>query len=255
MDTDANRLFVLLAVLSGMRWSEIAGMRTRDLHLEPPRDGRCASGYYRIDPRTGALHQDEHARPYLGAPKSGSESALAPGYKPGRIIDLPPFLVLILLAYLETLPATKEGLLFPGRFGQPHRYEAFSVSRWRPACDGRPAYVSPKGRSVREAVPAIWPGLQFHDLKHTAKGILNDLHVHPVMQDYRLGHVTPGAPGIYSHPTEQMRAELIDGLERFGVAWLSGGLGVAWPGWRSPRSSPISLPPARKNGSGGNALF
>lgn len=255
VETDADRLFILLAVLTGLRWSELAAMRARDLHLEPPVDGRPASGYYRVDPRDGALHQDEHARPYLGAPKSGSSSALAPGYKPGRIIDFPPFLALILLAYLETLPKTKGGLLFPGKFGQLRRYEAFSTGCWRPACDGRPAYVSPKGRSVREAVPAIWPGLQFHDCKHTHKAILNDLHIHHVMQDYRLGHVTPGAPGIYSHPTAQMRAELVEGLERFGQAWLSGGLAAAWPGWRSPRPTPILLPPARGNGSGDNALF
>lgn len=255
MPTDPDRLFVLLAVLTGMRWSEIAGMRTGDLHLTPPADGRDAAGYYRIDPRVGALHQDEHARPYFGPPKSGSQSALAPGYKPGRIIDLPPFLVLILLAYLETLPATADGLLFPGKYGQPRRYEAFSTGAWRPACDGRPAYVSPKGRSVREALPAIWPGLQFHDCKHTHKAILNDLRVHHAMQDYRLGHVSPGAPGVYSHPTAQMRADLVDGLERFGRAWISGGLAAAWPGWGAPRPAPISLPPVRANGSGDNALF
>lgn len=255
IESDADRLFVLLAVMTGMRWSELAAMRVRDLHLEPAREGVPASGYYRIDPRDGALHQDEHARPYLGAPKSGSESALAPGYKPGRIIDFPPWLVLILLAYLETLPATKDGLLFPGRYGQMRRYVAFNVGVWRPTVDGRAAYVSPRGRSVREAVPAIWPGLQFHDCKHTAKAILNDLHIHHVMQDYRLGHVTPGAPGIYSHPTEQMRRELVDALERFGQAWMSGGLMAAWPGCRSPRPSPISLPPARKTALDNNALF
>lgn len=255
MPGDAERLLILIAVMTGMRWSEIAAMRTRDLHLTAPRDGQEARGYYRIDPRLGAAHQDEHARPYLGPPKSGAQSALAPGYQPGRIIDLPAWLVLILLAYLETLPATQEGLLLPNTRGQLRRYEAFSTGRWRPACDGRPAYVSPRGRTVRDAVPALWPGLQIHDLKHTHKAILNDLGIHPVMQDYRLGHVTPGAPGIYSHPTAQMRADLVAGLERFGQAWLSGGLAAAWPGWRSPRPSPVSLPSGRKDGSGGNVLF
>ena len=255
LESDADRLIVMIALMTGMRWSEIAGMRLADLHLTGPHEGEPARGYYRIDPANGALHQDEHARPYLGPPKSGSSSALAPGYKPGRIIDLPPLLVLILLAYLETLPKTRDGLLFPNRYGGPRRYEAFNVGRWRPAVDGQAAYVSPKGRSVREAVPAIWPGLQIHDLKHTHKAILNDLRVHPVMQDYRLGHVTPGAPGIYSHPTGQMRAELVDGLERFLRGWVEAGLGAAWQGWRRPRPSPISLPPARSKGSGDNALF
>lgn len=255
LHADADRLLVLVTLFTGMRWSEVAAMRIRDLCLEPEADGLAASGYYRIDPTDGALHQDEHARPYLAAPKSGATAALARGYKPGRIIDLPSFLVLILIAYLEVLPKTPEGLLFPNRYGKPRRYESWNADRWRPVCDGRPAYVSPSGRSIREAQPAVWPGLHFHDLKHTHKAILNDLRVHEVMQDYRLGHVTPGTPGVYSHPTEQMRTELVDGLERFGQAWLSGGLPGAWPGWRAPRSSPVSLPPVRKTAAGDNALF
>jgi hypothetical protein len=31
--------------------------------------------------------------------------------------------------------------------------------------------------------------------------------------------VTPGAPGVYSHPTPQMRAELVDWLESVWHSW------------------------------------
>lgn len=254
--SDADRLIVLVALFTGMRWSEIAAMRVRDLHLlAPGGDGAPAGGYYRIDPKVGALHADEHARPYFGSPKSGSATALAPGHKRGRIIDLPAFLVLMLLAYLEALPATKEDLLFPSRSGGPRRYDWWNAGHWRPVCDGRAASVSPKGRSVRDAQPAIWLGLHFHDLKHTHKAILNDLRVHPVMQDYRLGHVTPGAPGIYSHPTAQMRAELVDGLQRFWESWLTAGFASAWAGWRHPRPAPKALPRPPKTAPDGNVLF
>lgn len=253
--SDADRLIVLVALCTGMRWSEIAAMRLADLHLTPARDGAPASGYYRIDPRDGALHLDAHARPYRGAPKSGSTGSIGPGYKRGRIIDLPAFLVVMLLAYTASLPATKEGLLFPNTRGQARRYDWWNTGHWRPVCDGRAAYVSPTGRSVRDAQPAIWPGLHFHDLKHTHKAILNDLRIHPVMQDYRLGHVTPGAPGIYSHPTAQMRAELVEGLQRFWEGWLARGLAAAWAGWSAPSASPISLPRPPKNALDGNVLF
>jgi integrase len=255
LGSDADRLIVLVALFTGMRWSEIAAMRVRDLHLAASDDGAPASGYYRIDPKVGALHADEHARPYFGSPKSGSATILAPGYKRGRIIDLPAFLVLMLLAYLEALPATKEDLLFPNRSGDPRRYDWWNAGHWRPVCDGRAASVSPKGLSVRDAQPAIWPGLHFHDLKHTHKAILNDLRVHPVMQDYRLGHVTPGAPGIYSHPTAQMRAELVEGLQRFWEGWLAAGFASAWADWRHPRSTPKALPRTPQNALGGNVLF
>ncbi len=255
LESDADRLMVLLALCTGMRWSEIAAMRTRDLHLDPGGEHKDASGYYRIDPSDGALHRDEHARPYLGPPKSGAAGAIAAGYKPGRIIDLPPILVLVLLAYLETLPETEWGLLFPGRYGGPRRYDNWNTGHWRPACDGRPAYVSPGGRSVREAEAAIYPGLHFHDLKHTHGTILDDLRVHPAMRDYRLGHASPGARGVYSHPTAQMRAELVEGLERFLRRWLSAGLSEAWPQWRCPSPTPISLPPGRRKASDDNALF
>lgn len=252
--SDADRLMVLIALFTGMRWSEVAGMRTTDLHLTPAGDGVRASGYYRIDPQRGALHRGEHDRPTFGAPKSGSASVLAPGLKRGRIIDLPPFLVLMLLAYLATLPATKDDLLFPNTRGGPRRYETWNRDHWRPACDGRAASVSPTGRSVREALAPAYPGMWFHDLKHTCKGIMNDLRIHSAMQDYRLGHTSPGAPGVYSHPTPAMRAELVDALQGFFEAWVAD-LTAAWPGWRAPTSAPVSLPGPRPTAAVDNALF
>lgn len=252
---DDERLIVLLAFLTGMRWSEIAAMRTGDLHLTPPRDGREASGYYRIDPERGGVHEDVHSRRFFGPPKSGAKDALGPGYAPGRIIDFPPMLVLILLAYLETLPVTKDGLLFPNRNGRPRQYDNWNTGIWRRAVDGRPAAVSAQGRNVREAEPAIWPGLKFHDLKHTHGALLDDLRVHPVMRDYRLGHVTPGTRGLYSHPTDQMRAELVSALQQFMVAWSSGGLRSAWPSWRDPAPPPISPPKTPRKALGDSMLF
>lgn len=208
LDDPADRLLVLCAAFTGMRWSEAAGMRRQYLDLTPPRDGLPASGTYIIDAHDGAVHEDVHNKRYTGPPKSGG----------ARILDLPPFLVLLLLAYLAGLPADRE-ILFTDRGGWFHGSDTWRKTRWRPAVDGRPAYVSRGGRVVREAVPPIRTGLQFHDLKHTHAAMMDEAHTHPAMRNYRLGHATPGAPGVYSHPTPQMRRELVAALEDQWARW------------------------------------
>jgi integrase len=232
MRGDDERLIIIIALFTGLRWSEIAGMRRKYLTLIPPRDGAPAAGEYVIDPQDGAVHEDVHGHRFTGPPKSG----------PGRILDLPPFLVLLLAAYIATLPVAAE-ILFPNTRRTYRQYDTWNSTRWRPACDGRPAAVSAKGRSVREAVPPVHPGLRFHDLKHTHKAIMNDLRIHPAMQDYRLGHITPGTPGRYSHPTEQMRRELIEGLQE------------TWEKWTAGRPTPIPLPAALETSHSDNLLF
>jgi integrase len=216
MPTAADRLMVLTSLFTGMRWSEFAAMRRQYLTLEP--GGGGPSGTYYIHPTEGAVHEDASANRFLGASKSG----------PGRIMDLPPFLVLMLAAYLETLPAGQD-ILFPNTKGEFHRYDTWNNFRWHPACDGRPASVSPSGRSVREAIPPVHQGLVIHDMKHTHAAMMDDLGTHPAMRNYRLGHIAPGAPGVYQHPTEQMRRELLAGLEK------------VWSGWAVLTPTPIPL--------------
>jgi integrase len=218
---DSDRLLVIVALFTGMRWSEVAGMRRAYLTLKPATDSSPASGHYVIDELVGAVHEDRQARRYLGPPKSG----------PGRIIDLPPFLVALLIAYLATLPAGQD-VVFPNRKGEFRHYSSWE-KQWRPICDGRPAAVTPRAGTVREAVAPIHVGVVFHDLKHTHKALMNDARVHATMQNYRLGHVEPGAPGVYSHPTELMRRELVDALE------------AAWQNWTPIRSTPSPPPRAQ----------
>ncbi len=236
LESDADRLLVLVTVFTGMRWSEAAGLRRQYLELTPPREGQPAFGTYTIDAHDGAVHEDVRNHRYTGAPKSGGE----------RILDLPPFLVLLLLAYLESLPKDQE-ILFVDRNGWFHGSDTWRKTRWRPAVDGRPAWVSEGGRAIREAVPPVHQDLQFHDLKHTHAAVMDDAHTHPAMRNYRLGHATPGAPGVYSHPTPQMRRELVAALEGQWTAW---NLDVS----RST-STTRSLPRGTDPGCSDNALF
>lgn len=238
---DAERLMVITTVFTGMRWSEVSGMRRAYLDLAPPAGERPACGTYTIDALDGAVHEDVHSNRYVGPPKSGGE----------RVMDLPPFLVLLLLAYLAGLPRGQE-ILFPDTRGHFRRYDTWNTLRWRQVVDGRPAAVSRGGRSIREAVPPIRPGLRFHDLKHTHAAMLNDQRVHPVMRDYRLGHAQPGAPGVYAHPTPQMRRELVEALE---AQWRQWGLDLAQVRERAGGSPTKSLPSGGPGAHSANVLF
>jgi integrase len=201
--SDADRVIVLLALFTGMRWSEIVGMRTRHLMLS------SAGTQYYIDPQTGAVHEDASAKRDYGPPKSG----------PGRLVDFPPFLAELVRLHIATLGDSPDAL-FLNRNGTLVGYDTWMQTRWRRVCDGRAAEVLASGR-VREAVPGAGPGLVFHDLKHTHAAMMDDLGTHTAMRHYRLGHVIPGAPGVYSHPTPAMRADLVAGLQRVWEEWRS----------------------------------
>lgn len=83
--THLNPLDALLARIihfTGMRWSEVAAMRTRFLTLTPATGEQPAAAVYYLHPDIGAVHEDASGHRHYGAPKSG----------PGREWDLPAFL-------------------------------------------------------------------------------------------------------------------------------------------------------------------
>lgn len=215
------QLLAVMKAMTGMRFSEVAAVNRITLRLFATQPGRLY-GFHYLHPRWGAVHEDEHALRYFGPPKSG----------PGRVFDLPPFLISLLFEYLAALPQ-EQPLLFPNLVGDPWHANYWRSGFWRPACDGAPAYVTPAGHA-HEAVPPIWPGLVPHDLKHTAKAIMADGGVHPTMIDYVMGHAQPGAPGVYAHPTTKMRIHRLAVLEE---TWRQ----LEWDGWH-----PITAPKTRK---------
>lgn len=112
----AEALMVMMVFWTGMRWSEVAAMRRSFLNMGPSAGVIPGSGYYVIDPAIGAVHEDVHSHRFLGPLKSGSPRRLTPRHKPGRVVDLPPFLILLIKAYLETLPEDQD-ILFPNTKG------------------------------------------------------------------------------------------------------------------------------------------
>jgi len=197
----ADALLVLVAVFTGMRWGEVSGMRRTFLHLAPAAGGRPASGYYVIDPDVGAVKA--RRRRAFGTTKTYL----------GRVVELPPFLAELLIAYVAEMPEGRD-VLFATRTGRPIDSPSFNDRWWRPACDGRPAVAKRKGRKATEAWEPIEPGLWFHDLRRTHKTWLAEDGIEKVARDERLGHITEGMDGIYIQATPAMRAKVLKALQR-----------------------------------------
>jgi len=131
-------LLVLIVVFTGMRRGEAMAMRRRYLRLEPADGATQASGFYDIDKDDGAVHEDRRGRRYF-AP----EGAQGPHRRAARIPGV------LLLAYLETVPADRD-LLFPDGTGQPWRRSNFDRQLWRPACDGWPVRRATRNHPGRQ---------------------------------------------------------------------------------------------------------
>lgn len=211
----------VVAAFTGMRWGEVVGMQRKYLMLIPGAGVRPASGWYIIDDDEGALHTPMSGEPYLGPPK---------GYI-GRTVELPPFLVEILLRYLEWLPA-QQSMLFLSHLGRPFLRDT-AHDAWRRACDGWKGHPQNKRRAGRVDAAPLMLGLHWHDLRHTHKSWLVEDGIPAVARDERLGHgSSPDSRGgrpdgergamdsVYVHATDTMRARVLNGLQR---RWVSGG--------------------------------
>lgn len=201
-----SALLVLVTAFTGMRWGEAAGMRRSFLFLQPAEDGTPAYGWYEIDKKVGALHEENGAL-FFGAPKS----------RKTRTVELPPFLVELLLAHLTAIPAEQD-MLFPCSTGEGYRRSNFSRQQWRPACDGWPAKKPGRRSRGVEAAPAIIATFRFHDLRHTQETWLTEELVPKVARDARIGHYPKDLEATYGHVTAKMKHQVLDVLE---ARWAS----------------------------------
>jgi hypothetical protein len=76
----AEALMVLIALFTGMRWSELCAMRRRHLTVRPAQGGLPARGHYLIDPLEGAVHEDKHSAgsPVRPSPAMGASWTCRP---------------------------------------------------------------------------------------------------------------------------------------------------------------------------------
>jgi len=84
IDRPADRILVVTAAYTGMRWGELAGLARTNTHLD--------DGLLRIDPKLGALHE-VNGQLYLGPPKTPDSA---------RDTHLPPFLIDLLRQALDS---------------------------------------------------------------------------------------------------------------------------------------------------------
>lgn len=195
-------LMFLMVLFTGMRWGEAIGVRRSFLDLYPAVGDQPAWGFYTIDQDIGAVHETRGGQRFFAWPKEHK----------GRVIELPPFLVEKLLAYLKTFPEERD-LLFVDSAGQPFNRSNYNDRRWRPACDGWDGWDAAQGRRALLPAPAVAQGLVPHDLRHTHKTWLAEDGCEPVARDERLGHATPGMDGVYIHVTPAMRRKILRSLQ------------------------------------------
>lgn len=197
-----DALMFLMILFTGMRWGEAIGIRRSFLDLYPAVGKQPAWGFYTIDKDIGAVHEKRGGQRFFAWPKEHK----------GRVVELPPFLVVKLLAYLETFPEERD-LLFCDSTGNPFNRSNYNDRRWRPACDGWDGWDAAQGRRALLPASAVAEGLVPHDLRHTHKTWLAEDECEPVARDERLGHATPGMDGVYIHVTPRMRKKIVKALQ------------------------------------------
>jgi integrase len=116
-------------------------------------------------------------------------------------VHLPTFLVELLTSHRHE---HDHQFVFTGTDGGLLRRSNFRNRVWQPAVDGNP----------RRGWKPLFPGLHFHDLRHTHKTWLIEDAVPEVAQFKRLGHRLAGVRGIYSHVSQPMIDQLLAGLQR-----------------------------------------
>ena len=146
---EENRALIYTAAYLGLRWGEAAGLKRQPLNL--------LRQEIRI---VGTIERAAGVYRYVEDTKSVASR---------RTIKLPPFLVEILAAHLET--ATVAEFVFPAAEGGFLRYDNFRRRVWQPAVER-----------------AGLGHLTFHELRHTAAALLIDQGADPLLIQRRLGH-------------------------------------------------------------------
>ncbi|KAF0647116.1 MULTISPECIES: N-terminal phage integrase SAM-like domain-containing protein [Streptomyces] len=234
-------LMVLSDCYLGLRWGELAGLHRR-LALIPKTemlDGEPWERWcLRIDARVGALHEVEfelspeeliewhraedarleacrekgwkanrrkepkhQVRLYLGPPKNRTSA---------RDVDLPPFLVDLWRAHLESWP-------------HPYPFSTPSGEWWRrgnfgkglrAAADGRDAIPRKRGFAGREEWKPILTGFTMRGARHTHDTWMKEDRVDRALRFETMGWAVRGdIEGTYEHVTPAMRKHRLDALE------------------------------------------
>lgn len=174
------RALVLTTGYTGLRWGEAAGLKRKRLNL-----------------LKGTLDVAEVLTEVRGVVAFGDPKTRSSR----RVLTIPRFLVEELQGHLEE-HSTNPELVFAGPEGGPLRRTNFRRRVWLPAL----------GRTGPE-------GLRFHDLRHSAAGLMIAANVHPKVIQSRLGHSSIRVTlDTYGHLLPQLDEEVADSLEAAHLA-------------------------------------
>lgn len=145
------RALIYLAVDSGMRWSELIGLRNARVDLRRRK--------VRVTEQLLRLETGEWVR---GEPKTSASV---------RSITIAPFTADLLTDHLERFGAPgPDGLVFPNAAGNPITSSSFHNNHFKPARD------------------AVALACRFHDLRHTSVALAIAEGAHPKAIQARMGH-------------------------------------------------------------------
>lgn len=166
---------VLTAAYIGLRWGELAGLRTERLNTHR----RTITVVEQLTELSGRLAWAE--------PKTAAGR---------RTVSLPAALTDLLAARLDLPEVETSGLVFPTPLGEPMRRSNFARRVWAPA-------VRSRGLD----------GLRFHDLRHTAVAMAIAQGAHPKTIQQRMGHSSVTVTlDRYGHLYDGLDAQVADSL-------------------------------------------
>jgi integrase len=207
---------VVLAYLSGMRWSELAGLRVSRLEL-------LARRLHVVE-----VAQEAKGKVTFGPPKSRASR---------RVITLPPAAVDAVAAHLAKWPAGRDDLVFVGPQGAPLSRTRFAARVLKPAWERAEARAWAAGalglrddQPVDDVVLERWrdagapttgPRPTFHSLRHShVASLIADGAPLKAVQE-RIGHGSIRVTyDTYGHLEDKVDDELLAGLQARAAALM-----------------------------------
>jgi integrase len=183
-----NEALFILAIATGMRRGEIAGLKWQD-----------------IDWENATLHVQRSLTRVPTSMGGGYQEAEPKTEKSRRSIVLPDFALTALLKHRELHFDIRERA---GELWQEHDYMF---------CTPTGEHIHP-GHDILEELKKLLkkaglPDIRFHDLRHSAATMLLGMGIHPKIVQERLGHHDIGTTmNIYSHVLPNMQEEAMKRL-------------------------------------------
>lgn len=210
-------VMVVTIAYTGLRISEIAGLRREHLLLDDDGSG----------PRLLVAEQHQYV--------DGKPAQVSPKYGSSGSIILAPFHAELLR---RLLASHESPWVFPAPLGGKMDTGAqFYTTTWRRIVDGYAAGPQRDGRPSRlpqmQAVAGV-EDIVPHGARHSMKVWLDELRHPRAAVEARMRHVLQGIEGVYSHVTLPMEREIAADLQGLWEQSLAG-LGGDGPEWEPPR--------------------